>query len=277
VAHRRLEKGEYYRRVARPYRDKPHDSPGRNPEDEESAHRLEKTKILAESAGQLHHLKEHLEQICKVVYPCANNYEVYGHEIRSVFIVACTEVEAQWYSILKAHGYKFKDKSGEDRASTSDYVNLFDPLKLDQYSVRFPYFPEMEIITPFKNWDRSNATKSLDWYAAYNRSKHNREMHFADATLHFAFKAAAAYFVMLCAEHGWELLVPDKEASTKFFHLIKRPVWAEDDCYEPRTKGQTRVFDKCKNLFSGEIKDRETALVIEEKHHMKLISGVSVP
>ena len=124
MAHTRLEKGEYYRRVARPYRNNPDDSPGRNPDDEERAHRLDKTKILAESAGQLHHLKEHLEEMCKVVYPSDRNYNAYGHEIRSVFIVACTVVEAQWYGVLKAHGHQFPQVSGEDRGSTNDYVQL---------------------------------------------------------------------------------------------------------------------------------------------------------
>jgi hypothetical protein len=231
---------------------------------------------LAESAGQLHHLKEHLEEICKVVHPSDKNYNAYGHEIRSVFIVACTEVEAQWYGVLKAHGHPFpQDGSGEDRASTNDYVKLLEPLKLDQYSVRFPYFPNMEIMTPFEKWDQSAATKTLDWYAAYNRSKHNREKHFSDATLYYAFKAAAAYFVMLCAEHGWELLVPDKEAATKFFHLIKKPAWDEAHCYEPKIEGNRRVFDKCKNLLSGAIEDRNP-LIIEE-HHTKLIPEITVP
>jgi len=276
VADTRLEKGEYYRRAARPYRNKPDDSPGRNPEDEERAQRLDRTKILAESAGQLHHLKEHLEEICKVVYPCDRNYNAYGHEIRSVFIVACTEVEAQWYGVLKAHGHPFPQDGGEDRGSTNDYVKLLEPLRLDQYSVRFPYFPDMEIMKPFENWDRSGATKTLDWYAAYNRSKHNREKHFADATLYYAFKAAAAYFVMLCAEHGWELLVPDKKAATKFFHLINKPTWEEAHCYEPKIEGNRRVFDKCKNLLSGAIEIRNPPLIIEE-HHTKLIPEITVP
>jgi hypothetical protein len=283
MANTRLEKGEYYRRIARPYRtapvghDKSYDGPGRNPEDEERAQRLTRTKILAESAGQLHHLKEHLEQICKVVYPCNRNYNAYGHEIRSVFIVACTEVEAQWYSILKAHGYNFKRGSdGEDRGTTNDYVELLDPLKLDQYSVKFPYFPDMKIIKPFKSWSKNGSTKSLDWYAAYNRSKHNREKHFRDATLNYAFKAAAAYFVMLCAQHGWELIAPDKEAATKFFHLIDKPSWDESDCYEAKKRKDDRaVFDKCKNLLTGERKKRKPLII--ERNHVNLIPGISVP
>jgi hypothetical protein len=112
-----LEKGAYYPRVARPYRAgnraaNSGGSPGWNPEDEEKAQRTGRTKILAESAGQLHHLKEHLEQICKVVYPCEKNNMAYGHEIRSVFIVACTEVEAQWYGILKVHPHPDCTKKG---------------------------------------------------------------------------------------------------------------------------------------------------------------------
>jgi hypothetical protein len=271
MAIERLQDGEYYRRIARPYSSNPDDSPGWNPEDEEKADRYEKTKIIAESAGHLHHLKEHLEEICRVIYACPDNSAAFGHEIRNVLIVACTEVEAQWHGVLKANGY-FGGKN-EDRSSTSDYVLLLEPLRLEKYSVRFPFFPTMKEIEPFKDWKPEEPTKSLKWYDAYNKVKHDRETHFKEAKLEHAFMAAAAYFVMLCAQHGWEIAARDKLAAQKFFRLKNRPVWEKQYCYKP--KGKELVFDKCKNYFSPAIEDRPPLMV--RKAQTSRISQLAVP
>jgi hypothetical protein len=265
-----MEKGAYHPRIARPYSSDPADSPGTNPEDEAESVRNEKTEILIESAGQLHHLKEHLEEISRVVRPHPNNFSAFGHEIRNVFIIACTEVEAQWHGVMKANGYDgFDQRHGDDVGSTNDYVELLKPLKLDQYLVKFPYFPSIEPISPFEHWTREKPgpTQSLEWYAAYNKVKHDREKHFEQAHLKHAFHAAAAYFVMLCAQHGWELAARPKLAATRFFQLKKAPTWDEDECYTPdETTDGGRVFDKVKKLFAktNPIESRPP-LIIERK------------
>lgn len=147
----RLEEGMYCRRIARPYNTDPRKSLGWNPEDEEKSSRHDKSQIVAENAGQLHHLKEHLEQIARVIYPCKKNEDAFGHEIRNVFIVACTEVEAQWRGVLKANGFEFRrnKSTGEEVADRSEYKALVEPLRLDQYRVRFPYFPSFKELSPF--------------------------------------------------------------------------------------------------------------------------------
>jgi len=270
-----LEEGVYYQRIARPYSNDHTDSPGWNPEDEEKSNQYEKTKTLAESAGQLHHLKEHLEEICRVIYPCGeNNLRAYGHEIRNVLIVACTEVEAQWQGILKANGYKFE----KDFASTHDYVELLVPLRLNRYSVRFPYFPAIEPIAPFEGWKKATPTGSLEWYAAYNKAKHDRELNFNQAQLRHALAAAAAYFVMLCAQHGWEIAARPREASTRFFCLKDKPSWEKEHCYTPITRGRERVFNKCKRLFpkANAVEERSPLILAEKPDRQPNLEAGSV-
>jgi hypothetical protein len=258
-----IERGAYHPRMARPFQSDDPRSLGWNPEDvETSDDEYEKTKRLAESAGQLHHLKEHLEEICRVVYACQDNYKVYGHEIRNVLIVASTEVEAQWYGVLKANGHKFKN--GEQRPSSQDYVELLRPLRLDEYSVRFPFFPAMEVVWPFKGWNSKKPTKSLDWYAVYNKVKHDRETHFQDAKLLYAFKAAAAYFVMLCAEHGREVAAPEPVAANKFFYLKDRPKWEPAYRYAPTSKNGRFEFDKCHKYFADKPEKLSKALTVKK-------------
>jgi hypothetical protein len=266
-----LEGGVYYPRMARPYSHKHKESPGWNPEDEEKASQHDKTVIVAENAGQLHNLKEHLEVISKVIYPCEDNGDAFGHEIRNVLIVSCTEVEAQWRGVMR-DGFCFEKKDGEDMATRVQYKELLEPLRLHQYCVRFPYFPTLREISPFKDWKSEG---KLDWYDAYNKVKHDREKNFRQAKLIHAFEAAAAYFVMLCAQHGWEVAARPDEAKTKFFYLKAAPTWEKDYCYKPLTIGEELVFNKRKKFFVKDkakaVEERSPPLVVAKDTQPKLL------
>jgi hypothetical protein len=106
-----LRPGQYYPRMARPCSTRENASPGENPE--ESAAILHARAV---STGQLHALIGQLEQICRVVHPTSDNFSAFGHEIRNVLILACTESEAHWKNILKANQEKGRN--------TRDYVKL---------------------------------------------------------------------------------------------------------------------------------------------------------
>jgi hypothetical protein len=240
-----LVEGEYYPRMARSWKGDQKGSPGWNPVESEKTKIHERTAELANNEAQLHYLKEHLERICQVVYPCEANHRAFGHEIRNVLILACTEVEGQWKGVLKANGIH-RDK---DRFATTDYAKLLVPMRLDQYSVRFPYYPKVypskqNAIWPFRGWDEKNATQSLKWYDAYNNVKHDREEKFKEATLLRAFEAITGFFVIMCAQHGWAFVQPKKEAKTKFFFLEDRPDWPEHYQYKP--PANKTAFYKCK-------------------------------
>lgn len=129
-----LEPGEYYPAMARPVMG---ESPGRNPDQSRDA-----MNRRASASGQLHALIQQLEQICRVVHPEEANFQTYGHEIRNVLILACTELESQWKAILGAH------KARAD--NTTDYVKLCAAMKLADYAVEFPYYPWMPERRPFQ-------------------------------------------------------------------------------------------------------------------------------
>jgi hypothetical protein len=242
-----LVEGEYYPRIARSWKDdKLADSPGWNPEERERAKSHAKSDELANSEAQLHYLKEHLEHICQVIYPCKENQSAFGNEIRNILILACTEVEGQWKSILKANGMV------RDRYDTNQYVKLLPAMRLDEYSVRFPYYPKMDDIWPFQGWrDYDPAqpglpgpTESLKWYAAYNRVKHDREENFKEASLLRTFEAITGFFVIMCAQHGWAFVEREKEAETKFFFLKERPNWEEKYQYKPEANSKMTFKSK---------------------------------
>jgi hypothetical protein len=79
-------------------------------------------------------------------------------------------------------------------------------------------------------WLRSDPTKSLGWYDAYNGVKHNREAEFACGTLQRAFEAVSACASLLIAQFGATALC--RELSS-FVHL-DTPTWPVEEMYLPK-------------------------------------------
>lgn len=147
-------------------------------------------------------LKTVLESLCdrllaifSVVEPAQTNMEVYGYEIRSLLFLACTEVENQIKQVLLANGYP------DGRLSTRDYVKTCDPLRLRDYGVRLTRYGVQEF-RPFAKWVSSDSTKSIAWYDAYNKAKHDRLKNANCATLSAVIESVAAVFVLAKAKFG---------------------------------------------------------------------------
>jgi len=224
--------GEYFPCMARPSTCSPDDSPGYNPDKSDKF-----LHARATSTGQLHALIGQLEQICRVVHPGkGDNDYVFGHEIRNILILASTEVELQWKTIMAANGVKKRKLR-----NTHNYVQLARPLKLGEYSVEFPYYPWLKPVTPFEKWGRGqHPSKELGWYSAYNKVKHDREAYFAKATLEHAFEAITAFFVLLCAQYGWDFALKGDAASRAFLRLRDGPKWSHSEIYLPPYKDTWR-------------------------------------
>jgi len=229
----RFTPGEYYPRMARPSTTKPNASPGCTPDKSDVIRDARGT-----SAGQLHALIGQLEQICRVIHPTPKNDEAFGHEIRNILILACTEVEAQWKGILKANGVT------KEFTTTNDYIKLANPMKLDEYKVDLTYYPWLPPIAPFEGWKPGGfPTKDLRWYHAYNQVKHDREANFEQATLGHALYAITGCFVMLCAQYGWDFALRGDEALRAFFHLTGAPAWPPSEIYVPFGEPQPRQYE----------------------------------
>src|SRR6202000_970508 len=93
-----LDPGQYYPRIARPLAPFLNDSQGWTPtvRDERDT--------IAMTRGQLTVLVRRLDEVCQTVHPEEPNLRAYGHEIRNLLMLACTEVESQWRGVLLANG-----------------------------------------------------------------------------------------------------------------------------------------------------------------------------
>jgi hypothetical protein len=221
-----LQPGQYYPCMARSTSESVENSLGSNPD--QSSRSLNER---ANSTGQLHALVGQLEDICRVIHPRNRNLAAYGHEIRNVLILACTEVEAHCKRILKFNGKK--------GSNIHQYAVVAAPMKLDKFSVSFPFYPWLNPIRPFENWNSDN--KTLTWYSAYNAVKHNREAEFSKGTLLCAFQAVSACFVLLCAQYGWGFAYKGEMAERAFLKLIDVPEWTASELYVPSRQGNWRA------------------------------------
>ena len=218
----RLAPGQFFPRMARPFSSRREESPGLNPDTSRVSR-----NARAESTGQLHVMIEHLEHICRVVQPREQNFATYGHEIRNLLILACTEVEAQCKNIMAVNGKP-------NANSTKSYAELAPAMKLGEYYVTLNWYPWLDPIAPFRGWEPGDrSTQSLPWYNAYNHVKHDRESHFSEAKLHNAIYAVTGSFVMLCAQYGWDFALRDQEGDRAFFKLTGAPTWSAEEIYVP--------------------------------------------
>lgn len=141
-------------------------------------------------------LEEETESIFRVVEPDPTTHSaVYGHKIRELLILACTEVENLFKRVMAENGYLNPDK-------TTDYVKTLPVLMLDQWEVAFLSYPNYPRLKPFHGWDPRAPSQTLYWYEAYNDTKHNRHVNFSAATLERALESVAAVFVLMAAQFG---------------------------------------------------------------------------
>ncbi|QUX94969.1 hypothetical protein C0J08_05875 [Marinomonas sp. CT5] len=137
-----------------------------------------------------------LKEVFYTIEPSINNNDVYGHELRNLLLLACMEAEAAFVGILAANNY-----SGQ-RWNTTDYVKLKEIFDLNDWSASFTFYPDYGEVCPFSNWDSVRPTESIEWYSAYNKTKHDREGNFDSASFRNVINAVCSAVIMQYAQYG---------------------------------------------------------------------------
>jgi hypothetical protein len=204
-----------------------------------SLHNTIDQKAMTQSFVALKLLLTKMQDIFETVEPSHPNLQTYGHKIRELLLLAAMEVEASWAAVLKANGYT------GSRFTTKDYVKLLAPMVLDSFSLKLRSYPEFPTAASFKGWNADSATKSLDWYDAYNQTKHNREEHLGVATLERAIKAVGAAAIMFYAQFGYSFQHDDEKRSLirNIFTLNIDYSMYPTACYIPSAEGGTRAWE----------------------------------
>ena len=151
------------------------------------------------SSGQaLRNLINNLDELFLYIEPSITGLKAYSHKCRELLILACTEVENQWVSLIK----KTNLNNVGARYTTRDYVRLADKCFLKEYKVNFKNYSGLRDFTPFLSWVPTASTGSLPWYDAYNGTKHDREAGFNLASLENVMDALSACIVLYCVKYG---------------------------------------------------------------------------
>jgi hypothetical protein len=214
----KLAPGQYYKRISRPIDQHPNDSFGWSPGADDDR------DFIASAQTQLLTLLRQMEEICRTIHPCDDNMNAYGHEIRNIIILSCTEVEMHWRGILSSNGISKK------LYNRNDYVKLEEAMRLSAYSVSMNHYPWLSSFLPFQAW-APNSTLTLEWYDAYNGVKHNRENEFHKASLRHAFQAICACAIMLHAEFGIHAKKGMGAELYSYFSIDAVPAWPLGEVY----------------------------------------------
>jgi hypothetical protein len=168
--------------------------------DEEILQALDVTEADARLAEQsLLLLVERLEEIFLYIEPDQNTLSTYSHKTRELLILSCTEVENYWKRYLAIANVP---PPSNGSFTTNHYVKLQGSLHLREYQIELPRYAGIRPIRPFENWAATNPTKSLGWYDAYNKTKHDRDAYFDHATLQNCIEAVAANLAMFSVRFG---------------------------------------------------------------------------
>ncbi|MCR6634758.1 hypothetical protein [Devosia sp.] len=172
-------------------------------------------RLSAEQA--LHLLLERLYDLFLYVQPTAQGLQSFGHKSRELLILAATEVENYWQRHARDAGLT---GNGGRSLKTTDYVRLKEPLFPAEYEVTLTPFASLAPIRPFASWSAQNPTQSLPWYDAYNKTKHDRDSHFNDASVERCIQAVCAAIILYCVRFGPFSLVEGTSITSSQFKQL---------------------------------------------------------
>ena len=122
-------------------------------------------------------------------------------------------------------------------------------MQIDRYTLCFQNIKELGEISPFKDWDQLNSTKSLSWYDAYNYIKHDRINNKEKANMRNAIDSVMAFAVVLMAQFGYRNATWNNNIN-KFIKVIKEPQWSIQDMYFPTNEGEDWNYIDYPNLVN---------------------------
>ncbi|EJM03812.1 hypothetical protein PMI18_01508 [Pseudomonas sp. GM102] len=167
------------------------------------------------SEQSLRVLIEQLDVLLLYIEPEGSGLSSYSHKTRELLILACTEVESHWKSLLtKAGAAPLNGRT----FTTNDYVKLLSSAHLREYTVLLRNYRTAQPVSPFANWTATAPTNSLAWYDAYNKTKHDRGAHFNEATLSNVISAVSACITLFCVRFGPFHLVNESKTLSSIFN-----------------------------------------------------------
>ena len=177
---------------------------------------------------QLEIIIDELLDVFKVIAPTPNNFNCYGHAIRNIIFLACTEIDSMMKNALVKNGY-CKESA---YCSIIDYRILNEALRLSEYELKFTDFDSIGTIRPFEEW--INKDGKISWYSDYNDIKHRRYECYEEANLRNAIYAILGYAAVMVSQYGKENNLWNRKLG-KIIKITNEPKWKLEEFYIPFT------------------------------------------
>lgn len=199
---------------------------------------LDEIRAFSNICNSLNELFNHID-------PDTLNLNCFGSKIREILIIACTEVEYLLQNFLVDNKYP-----STTRFSTNDYIKSLSLLKLNNYSTKLVFYPQLQEWSPFSDWDVTHPTVSLVWYDAYNAVKHNRGVNRQKASLKTVIDAVAAIHILLEAQYGQEIFnSPTQSNFYSIFKTVQHPIFSVDELQCPIMSQSEILWNHKQYLF----------------------------
>lgn len=157
--------------------------------------------MIQATGGKLHWnyliaLDRDLEVVSRYVEFCEQNYNVYSIELAHLLFAAASEVD----TIAKLLCERLQPAAPRRN--------------IDEYSAvllaAFPDLPTTQVFVPrygltLTPWDNWTGDDNPIWWRSYNKVKHERDVHFDQATLKNALNALGALLILTFHHYSYEL------------------------------------------------------------------------
>lgn len=156
-------------------------------------------------------IQEDLQKLFEYVEPCDENSNTISLRIQELLTRVCIEIEANFTAILKENKYS----NTANWNLKNDYSLIEFSHRLSSYKIKFPVWRgQNNTRKPFANWSTKPNLNwhVLDWYQAYNKSKHDRHLHFDKATFDTLLDAVSGLVVLLSAQFMDETYSPNSKS-----------------------------------------------------------------
>ena len=139
-------------------------------------------------------IQNDINELFNYIEPSDQNLKTHSHRIHELLLRTCVEVEANCKAILRENGY-----IKQSNWTVDDYRKIEQSHFISRYEVKIPTWQgQQSIRKPFNSW--ATSTPSLTWYQAYNKTKHDRHINFADANFENLMTSACALAALMAAQ-----------------------------------------------------------------------------
>ncbi|ODS57086.1 MAG: hypothetical protein ABS40_05850 [Agrobacterium sp. SCN 61-19] len=144
-------------------------------------------------------IQKDLERLFEYVEPSPEAELTFSFRIHELLMRTCIEVEANFKAILDANIYTPAiNRFQQPIYNMSVYKKVNASHHLSSYEVMLPLWNgPRKILKPFEGW---NTGKGIDWYQAYNASKHDRLQEFKQANMGALISAVSGLLVLISSQ-----------------------------------------------------------------------------